>query len=65
MKHCLKVRDVMSAPVITVAPEVMLSEQVGSVVVVDAADPELPVGIVTWHDLLKCLVPEAVAAVSG
>lgn len=54
----LKVRDAMSAPVLTARPtatleeiaELMLSEQVGSVVIVDEADPGLPVGIVTETD---------------
>ncbi len=54
----LRVRDVMSSPVVTALPtatleelaRLMLDERVGSVVIVDPDDPGRPVGIVTETD---------------
>jgi CBS domain-containing protein len=54
----LRAGDAMSAPVLTAPPtatleqlaELMLARQVGSVVIVDAEDPAVPVGIVTETD---------------
>lgn len=54
----MRVRDLMSTPVITVTPEttleqaaaLMLEKTIGSLVVVDPSDPTRPVGIVTETD---------------
>ena len=54
----MRVRDLMSTPVITVTPEttleqaaaLMLEKKIGSLVVVDPASPTQPVGMVTETD---------------
>lgn len=54
----MRVRDAMSTPVVTARPDttleelarLMLDERVGSVVIVDPADRERPVGVVTETD---------------
>jgi CBS domain-containing protein len=54
----MRVRDIMSAPVLTVTPDqsiesaaaAMLESKVASLVVVDAADSTSPVGIITQSD---------------
>lgn len=54
----LFVRDLMSAPAVTAPPDAtlaevarrMLDEHVGSVVIVDPRDPDVPAGIVTETD---------------
>ena len=75
MSSMIQVRDVMSKTVKVVRPDTSMKEvvatmnkfDIGSIIVVQADNPNKPVGIITERDVLRrlveqCLAPEALTA---